>query len=308
MNLLEAKKRIAMLINQYSLRGEITSADDANVKDLYYKMPFYLDMAQKHIAETKFIRRFVKISHTLPFSPSNKQFETIEHNGQDIMYDSAKAYAYSFKVDNYAEVYIEGVNQDNTITSLNSIYADSYGGFKTFKDLIYFPEDSNFKAIRLRFSGDGYYNIKDVALFPVKYQFPDNIPNFGLYIEYDMPSDFGMAIRAEIRKGDDWEDLSDFRWENPTTLAVSAYEKGEIRVEYSAKPKDIDLDTADTAEFEIAEVAQNPMILYATAQLVQKEDYSQYQLLMQQFVEQMVNIKDTHSQLQQTRIKRKHRW
>lgn len=306
MNLGEAKKGIAMLIDRYSERGALISTDDGNVKDFYYKMPFYLDIAQKHIASTKYIRRFFKVSNIMPSLPNN--FALKEHIDTDIVYTASKAFAYSFKVDNIAEVDIEGVNQDDTITVLDSVYAYSDGGFVNFKDLIFVPDNSNFKRIQMRFRGEGYYNIKDVALFPVKYNLQSDIPEYGRYIEYAMPSDFDIALKAEIRKNNEWENLTDFSWENPTTLAVSIFEKGEIRIEYAAKPQEITANTADTYEFEIIPTAQNAMILYATALLIQKEDYSQHQLLMQQYIEQMANIKESNSHIKQTKVKRTYRW
>ena len=303
MNLGTAKERIAMLINQYSERGELKDPADDNVVDLYNKMPHYLDIAQKNVAQSKPIKKNFAISHILPLSCHEWQLQTHTHTDTDITYSSAKALAYSFKVDNDATVYIEGIGQDNSVTELMEIFAYSENGFTLFKGNIYPPEDVTFKAVQLRFSGDTFYNIKDIALYEAKYSHYDKIPDFGRHINYEMPKDFIKIISAKIKKNSGYFALDDMVWESPTTLAVSVYEQGEIKIEYEASPSDITSDTADTYEFDIQPQAQDKMILYAAALLVQKEDYAQYQLLMQQYSEGMANL-NLNNVVRQTRIKR----
>ena len=144
--------------------------------------------------------------------------------------------------------------------------------------------------MQIRFSGDTVYNLKDIALYGVRYPHIDKIPNFGAYVGYSMPDDFYKALRADIKRGTNYEPLADAIWESPTEISIPIVERGEIRIEYAAKVKDITADTADSYEFEISETAQSAMVYYAAALLVQKEDYSQHQLLMQQYVEKMANI------------------
>ena len=303
MNLKTAKEKIAMIINQYSQRGELISPTSENVKDLYFKMPAYLDLAQKNVCQSKPIKKTIAISHNLPFMPQSWQLETYSHTDQDITYQSAKAYAYSFKVDSDATVYVEGINQDDTVTALDEISAYSIGGFTLFKGVIDIPEGSNFKAVQLRFSGEGYYNIKDIALFNAKYIHYDKIPDFGRYMLYEMPSDFVKVIATKIKRDNLFVVIEDMYWENPKTLAVSSYEQGELKIEYSAMPQTITSETADTYEFEISEQAQGAMIFYAAAFLMQKEDYAQYQLLMQMYSEKMQNLNED-SKVIQRKIKR----
>lgn len=303
MILSEAKKQIAMIIDAYSERGEVKTSSDTDVTDFYLKMNSYLDMAQKFIAETKFIRKVFKLSHIMPFTPEEWQFELYTHTDTDIIFSVPVAYAYSFKVDGSAMVYIEGVNQDDTTTELDSIYAYSDDGFTLFKNSISIPTESDFKAIQIRFSGDEYYNIKDIALFNAKYSHYTKIPDFGRYIEYQMPSDFFKILAVQIRRESDWGKLYEFGWESPTVLAVSIYEQGEIRIEYAGSPTTIDDSTSEDYEFEIMTAAQSAMIFYAAALLVQKENFAQHQLLMQQFNIKMTNISNG-TKIHQTRVKR----
>lgn len=294
MTLGEIKKRVAMLINTYSERGEIFDNNATNVKDFYLKMNGYIDMAQKSISEIKYVKKNKKITHIVPFNPTSEQFEILTHYSEDIIICASEAHAYSFCVDGDAEVFIEGVKEDGSIDILSSIfpYSDD-GGFKRFKDLIYIPEDEQYKSIQLRFSGDYYYNIKNTALFNAKYSTYDKIPDFARYIEYIMPDDFYKIISIKIRDDNGLELLKDFYWKNPNILAVSVYEKGEIIVEYAIKPKTIDADTAEDYELEIGETAQVALAYYVAALLVQKEDYNLYTILMQNYTERMVNISNS---------------
>ena len=108
MNLGEAKNRALMLIGVYSERGE-TIAETTGVKDYQLKLPAYFDMAQKHIAESAYVKRYFHISHIMPFTAQNWQLNTYTHATDDIVFSVGKAYAYSFKVDSDALVYIESV-------------------------------------------------------------------------------------------------------------------------------------------------------------------------------------------------------
>jgi hypothetical protein len=120
-----------------------------------------------------------------------------------------------------------------------------------------------------------------------------------------MPSDFYMALKADIKRCFEYEPLANYVWESPTSISISAYEKGEIRIEYASTVTTITSSTPDTYEFEISEQAQNAMIVYVTAMFVQKEDYSQYQLLMSQYIDIIANIKnDVGLQKKQRNVKR----
>lgn len=295
MILSEAKKKILMLIDEYSTRGIINSS--SNIADYEKKLNSYLDMAQLHIAETKHIKRNFLISQYLPFTPSFSQFESVPHSDTDITY-SGKGYAYHFAVDGYADVYIEGVDSNGDITEIDTVFAYSDGGFKRFKGLV----EENYTSINIRFSGDNFYNIKDVAIFNVKYYSEDKIPNFSRYIPYEMPKDYLLPLKAELRTQYKSEPLTDFQWENPKTIGISAFVQGEIRIEYAAKPTTITDETADTYKFEIGEYEQGAMIYYVAALCLQTTNFNVYSLLMQQYTEKMMNSET--KQLLQTKVKR----
>lgn len=305
MILSEAKISLAKLIDNDTTRG--VEIDEANTIDYANKMLLFLDLAQKNIAETKYIRKQFKASQFLPVNPTASQFETTQHKSDDIIFRAATAHAYCFSIDDVAEIYIEGINQDETITILDSIYGYSTEGFNSFKGFIEIPEDSEFKAIQLRFSGNSFYNIKNVALIPVKYSSINRIPNLSRYIKYEMPYDFAKVLAVQIKKQDNYIMLNNFMWDSPTTLAVSVYEQGEIRVEYASKPETINDETSDSYKFEIDESLHGAMLYYAASLLMQHENASLSARFLQMYQEKMINY-DNSNKLQQNKVKKVRQW
>lgn len=301
MKLGEIKEQIAMTIGVYSERGNKLAPELADVADYYKKMNAYIDMAQKHIAESKYIKRRHRFTHILPFTPKEQDFAIRTHQEKDIIINGGKAFAYSFKVDNYADVILENVKSNGEIEILDQIpcYADNQ--FEVFKDIIDHPEIEN---VRLRFTGDFTYNLTDVAFYKSKYLSRDSIPTFGRYIEYQMPEDFKRVLGLFIRRNDNMKKLENASWLTPDTLSVSAYEQGEIIIDYAANPKTITSATPDDYELELMQVCQSAIVYYASALLVNKEDYSQHQLLMNRYIEAMANISNDTGRVLQTRVKR----
>jgi hypothetical protein len=308
MNLGEAKQRVAMLTGNYSELGTPIVPTAGNVADMYLKMHPYFDMAQKKIAESIYIKKYFYISHLLPFCPEDWQLKTYTHTNEDIIFSAPTAYAYCFKVDGVAEVVIEGIDENGNATELDTVTTYSTGGFEIFKDLIDL-DGATYSSIRLRFSGDNYYNIKDIILYNCNFANRYYIPDFGAHIKYSMPSDFYKALEADIKRGKDYEKLANYTWESPTEISVSVYEKGEIRIEYAAKVSTIDSTTLDSYVFEISETAQTAMLYYVAAKMVQKLDPAQHQLLMADYVEAMANItNDTGLKKQQRTVKNVRSW
>lgn len=301
MKLGEIKEQIAMTIDIKGERGNTLAPDNKEVVDYYNKMNAYIDMAQKHIAEKKHIKRRHRFTHILPFEPKEKDFAIQTHRTTDIIVNGGRAYAYSFKVDNYADVVLEGINTDGEKVILDEIpcYADNQ--FTVFKDIIDYPD---ILSVSLRFTGDYAYNITDVVFYMTKYLSRDKVPTFGRYIDYSMPDDFKRVLDLSIRQDNSIIKLENAYWLEPDTLSISAFEKGEIIIDYAANPKTITSATPDDYELELMEVCQSAIVYYAGALLVSKEDFAQHQLLMNRYVEAMANISNQTGRVLQTRVKR----
>lgn len=291
MNLGEAKKRVAMMTGNYSELGTEIAPSATRVKDFYMKLPSLFDMAQKQIATTAYIRKNLYISHLLPFTPEEWQLKTYTHKNNDITFSVPNAYAYCFKVDNDSQIIIEGIDEAGTVTILDEVKGYSLGGFTLFKDLIHLDKD--YKQIQIRFTGDTYYNIKDIALYDVNFTSYASIPDFGAYIRYPMPRNFYKALKAEIKGGTAYEPLSDSAWEiidYDNAITVSASISGEIRIEYAARTCEITSDTEDIYEFEISYEAQLAMLHLVASMVLEKDDYAQSQLQYAKYIERLSNI------------------
>jgi len=298
MNLGEAKNKVLMLINQYSTRGTVNN--DGNIADYNLKLKSFLDLAQSNIAETKYIKRSYIVSQYLPFVPSEEQFEIKQHIDSDITV-SGTGYAYFFSVDNDADVYIEEVYSDGTVVELDFINAYSEEGFTDFKGLI--EPLSTTSTVQIRFSGDYAYNIKNAVIYPAKYRSYDKVPDFSRYISYQMPDDYLLSLNVSLKTKSDYIPLTDFVWENPHTIGISAYTRGEIRIEYAASPTTITDTAADTYEFEIGLNEQGAMVYYAAALCMQHINPNVYSTLMQLYTEKMLNVQENKG-LRQTAVKK----
>lgn len=303
MNLGEAKSLALKLIDQETIRGVKKENNDPNISDYINKLPMYFDIAQKHIAEIKLLKKYFKISHFLPYFYNNEIFEITKFNGTDIIFSGNNSKAYHFSVDGTADVFIEMLNSDGTYTILDQIYGYSDSGFNSFKDLINVPNNNEDYSVRIRFSGNTFYNIKNVYLFNENYEYAEKIPDIARYIEYKMPNDFSQCLAVEIRNQDNYEKLKEFRWENQKTIAIDAFVNGEIRIEYSAIPSTINNSTQDDYEFELNEFLQHATVYYATALLMEREDLNLYNILMRLYQEKLNNFELDRGP-KQTRVKR----
>lgn len=303
MNLAQAKERIFKFINEYSTRGEIQDQLSANLADYTYKIPSYLDMAQKTIANSHYINREYRFVHDARTKISDSIFRTTVHEGMPNVWEVAGAKAYCFEVSDKATVKVFAVRNNGTLAPIQTInaFGSATGGYNSYKGIIT-TNITDIKSIRLSFEGSSVYNIRNVVLFTVPFKSSNDIPNIGYTMYYSMPKDFYKCLSAKIVRNGREFNLPE-QWKEPNQLGISAYDKGEVSVIYAAIPQTLDFDTPDDYEFEVSEGLHAAVCYYATALLLQQENISAYYQMMQLYEEAMLNIADNKGQ-RQTRVKR----
>jgi hypothetical protein len=276
-----------MLIDQYSTRGTVVGNTDTNLVDYLAKMPYYIDSVQKEIATTqKFIKKSINIIHSYPDNLiTGGTFDIQNHTTEDISF-YAIAKAYTFEVHGTAEVYIESLDEDDVVTQLEYLYIDSVDDFEINSGVIYnIPLDS--VNIRIRFSGDRFYNYRNVAMF--EYEF-DDVPQYSRFTLHSMPSDFFKMAKITIEKQGILKMFTDFEITHTNELMINYYIDGTIKVDYYAYPTTIDSTTLDTAELEIDIEAQEAIPYKVAGLLLHLENPGAYGTLLQQYYAIITNL------------------
>lgn len=280
MTLQDGINKALVLIDSYSNQGDITEANDSNQKDYILKMPFLFDTAQKQVAQQKKIIKAFKISHDKPTNQLQNpayQFDIVQRmQGTDLIYQATGSLAYYFEVDDVADIRIEEctdpVNGVWTVlqTISNTLNA---GQFTAYKGLIQTQNTAN--NIRIRFSGDYAYNVRNIALYNYAFSSIDRIPAYQRYALYTMPVDFfqlnKVVLKGQYNNGQSYEYTTDFYWEQRNVIAISWFEVGEYSIEYSAFPADITNATLMTYDLENTPDAQECYPFFVASQLLANE-------------------------------------
>lgn len=264
MNLEEAKRRVLILAEE-----KLTRKVDNSL----------FDIAQKEISTTaKAIKKVFNITRNKLFNQLGDNFTTEKHIEDDIIYQTDGATkAYYFEVDKTATIYIEEETEPNVWAELETInHTPTVGeGFKEYKGLITLSDTNN--KCRIRFSGDFFYNLRNVAFFNYSFANVEDVPTYKPYVFYTLPNDFykfDKVIRTYQYK--QYENYTDYLFENVNTntaqIGIPFNHEGEIQVHYTAYPTDITTATPNTYEFDIDIELQEIMLFYVVSLLKKQED------------------------------------
>lgn len=287
-------------VNFYSISGNLVSESDPSYLDYKLRYKDLTNTAQMEIATTsKKIRKQHKVSQNpIPNQiQSLYPFDIQQHLDEDIMFSATGSRAYSFKVDNVADVYIEQSADDGvTWTNITTInHLTPTGQYTEYKGLISLSASTN--LCRLRFGGNYVYNFRDVALFA--YGFPNAavIPQYQDYVLYTMPSTFykldKVTLKGNTIDGNRYRQSVDYYWESSNVLAVNYYFTGEFNIEYFAYPVVINDNTADNHELEIDVEAQEAIPYYVAAHLIMDENGNINNKLFAMYQGKLGNLDDT---------------
>lgn len=268
----EVKQKALKLIDEYSINGSIIS-ENKNA-DYTSKMNDLADTSQQELSQRRKIKaKYEFVQNTIWNLVANSPgYDFNAHLDQDITYIALGAKAYYFEVDNPAIIYLEE-QVDGEWKTLKTITATDNQGFRAYKGA--FLKYGLENEVRLRFSGDFIYNIRNIALY--KYAFPndDAVPPFLTKIRYTMPEDFAQLdnIILENDRGQ-YGHLMNYHWENDKELLIDYRYRGRVVINYFKKPSRITNSTPDSYEFEIDYTVAN-LIPYYIASIVKNEESPQ---------------------------------
>lgn len=271
MNLGEAKRKALSLMAEYSVDG--VPIPDGENADYLNRMHRFADMAQKELAQVKKIHAVYHISNN-PVHPQQgllRSFDLLQHlPGNDIVDQYPGSKAYYFEVDNIADIYIEESTPAGwkPVVTINNT---SKGQFKAYRGLI---KASNPNAdIRLRFSGQYVYNIRNKALYAYAFPTDEDVPIYRPYVLYEMPADF-MELNKIVQQTDprNYKEMVAYHWEGKRTFVINYYETGSIDIHYYRYPTTITAQTPDTYEFEVDIDAQEAIPFFMGAHAILDEN------------------------------------
>lgn len=271
MNLGEAKKKALSLMAEYSVDGVVTP--DGENADYLNRMNRFADIAQKEIAQVKKIHAVYPISHNTikPLQGLLQGFDLKQYiPGNDLIDTYPGVKSFYFEVDNLGDIYIEE-NVNGVWTPLITINNTVKGVFTAYKGNIL--ASNPFNQVRLRFSGDYVYNVRNKALYAYAFPTDADVQEYRPYVKYQMPSDF-MELQKVIQEGDPrvYKEMIAFYWEGKRTFVLNYYDVGSFSIHYYRYPTDITLSTTDDYEFEVDTEAQELIPFFMAARAIIDEN------------------------------------
>ena len=178
---------------------------------------------------------------------------------EDLTFEATDSKSYYFEADGNGFAYIEKYNGEADEWSIfSTINLSSTGAFVAYKGFI--KEGGNFVSgnIRIRFTGDYIYNVRNVALY--RHLFSDNandIPAFQSYTRYDMKDlvdDFLALCCPPIQEDAKNRVLNqEYEIEGNSVILIPYGNKGEYKVLYERNPARLEVqeDSVEESETEI---------------------------------------------------------
>lgn len=192
MNLGEYKIKILKQIDEFdpSLAPEYT--DD---EDIINRFNDVIDKAVKFAFRGKSHLKTWNIVRGRSANMITRQKLLYTHMDEDIVFTASKGYAYFFEVDNNCTVEIaEGG------TVLETIIHDTHvqsGTWEAFKGVL----SATGQEIKIAFKGDGYYNVRNVAIYGARYTEDSLIPDFSVWTKNPIPANLYQIQRVIDENG-----------------------------------------------------------------------------------------------------------
>ena len=258
----EYKKYILMKLDEYS--GDLAEMTDDS--ELAEKLPYAINEAMRFVFYGKNITRLWHFVQGESFNAVKPQCVT-EHRNEDIEFSTDDAYGYYFEVDDKAEVKIF-VNGNYTQTIVYEP-KDDYPMFVSKKGL------TGGGSLKLVFTGDTYYRIKNVCLYNVRFSSEARIPNYSEWCEHEIPKGLYKVNRVFRMLESGVKEYIPFEIMG-RKLLLPSYESGCFIAESTFFPEMVSKDTPNDTEIDVPVDVEYVIITKACALLSQDADYAEF--------------------------------
>lgn len=277
MTLKEGKTIALQLIDEFSNNDTLT--DD---EDIELKLNNLFNVAQIEASINKPIKRTYKVVQNIPknqIKNGNDVDELYSHSNSDVVFNG-HGKCYHFMVQGNAKIVISQENMDDIV-----IENKTNNEFKRYKGFVTESGD-----ITITFTGEYYYQIKNVAIWDVKYSNISEIPNLEKFIEYELPDDFYKLEYVEFNgKILDYYENYDIK---NNLIFINYQSIGEYTVYYYAFPESITYETSDDYEFEVDLDMQACLPYYVAGDVLKSDVSANYTAFESKYFNKLEMIKN----------------
>lgn len=229
--------KLATLQKMFAADGSEIVVDEST-EDYIAGMPYAANEGLLRLVTAgKFLVKSIVLNHM----PSKNLLPDKGICDGNISFTADGVKSYYFQYSGIGTATISGGNSEVTID------IDSYGTYTEFKGN--YPNDSNGK-VTITFHSDYPSNVKDIALYGVKFPTDEDVPRYGKYIKYnlkelaeDFYSLFDNSISYETRGV--YLSTTDYYRESDNILVLPADMPGMYTIYYNAYPEPLTVDTED---------------------------------------------------------------
>lgn len=272
----EIKKQILLKLDEYN--GTDNMTDDA---DLLLKLPYAINEAVRFASYGK------NTKHTWHITQGEKLNllpETAgEHRLDPVYFSSASGFGYYFEVDDTAKITISV--DDKEVAIINHVNDKPYRTFKSYRGVF-----ENSGDVKIVFSGDYYYKIRNVCIYSVKFSSEAKVPDYNGYCIHEVPDDLYQV--ENVYRLEDKKVPVAFK-----VLGDKLYlpeDPGMYEIESTFFPIVVKEDTTDDHEVAVPKDLEYIIIQKACAFLSQDGEYAEFIADSEQGM-QMLNANRGHS-------------
>lgn len=279
--------------------GSTNIPSDNNTREYLSAMPGAANEALQMLATAgKFIIKCIDIAH-IPVRNQIAQGDKIR---------TVESGEIAYEADKIHSIYYEILGKGTLTTTIGDVEtteefdstADGSKGFVPVKALIENPDNLH---VKISFTSDYPFSLKNVALYTANYSSADDIPPFSLMVRYNLPElapDYYMVdLEHVIYEGDAdisrYKATSDFFQEGFKVLVLPRDIPGNYKVYYKAYPPQITYDTPDDYVLPLDPEVEALLPLYMASQLYRDDDAGQATSMRNEFEVAFDRLKDSVS-------------
>lgn len=262
--------KLATIQKMFSAVGSTIPSDDSN-RDYVAAMPF---VANEGILMLSTAGKFLVKNFSIAIQPIKNLLTTRESDE----IHSLVSGDIEFRAENCQSIYFEVTGRCTlTITvgetETDPIVFDSLNAYVSHKQII---ENTDGEIVKLSFTSDKPYAIKNIAMYEAKYDEDTEIPDYAERIRYkvsDLVEDFysinSIYFEGEVEK---YIKTSDVYQEGDKTLVFDRETEGNYVIYYNALPVTITAGTEDDYELPLDREVEALLPLYMASQLYKEDD------------------------------------
>ena len=303
--------KVAELYLQVAQLGFETSLEDS---DRFY---FAVNRALLQACKVRPTIKYCLVNHK-PLANLIKQytFSPIEKI-KDITYEAEEVKAYYFEADGNGVVYLEEYIADSGEWRIfNEILLKSKQIFTAYRGLVKKQGEFISGRVRIRFTGEYLYSVKNVALYQYLYSGEAaDIPSYEAYTRYDLKklvSDFMSLCSPPIREEEENSLLNqDYEQEGNSIILLPYRARGVYKILYEHLPTSVENTGATTEDMQELDLDEElcsilPMLVAAYVWLEDEPEKSQY--YMNLYRERVQEIVLSHKETAPVLIKNVNGW